>query len=880
MFKGPKLSTLKRSTSAVAVASAIAIGFSGLAIAQVAKGDTFTGNLAAGDEQLQSGEYQDSYTFTANAGDQITVDLTSTQFDPYLILIPPVGDQMDNDDWEGSLSHSRIETTASSSGTYEVLVTSFAPGETGRYTLEYDAGAGYGGGYDGGAAQGATGTLAPGDETLTTGEYSDRYEFTAGPGEAVSIDLTSNDFDPYLIVQTPDGEQLDNDDYQGSLSRSHIDATAANGGTYMVQVTSFAPGETGAYSLSFNGSGGGSGGGQPGYGGGNSSGSTGSLSSGDEQLQSGEFLDRYTLNASAGENIIVDLTSQQFDPYIILVTPNGEQIENDDWEGSLSHSRVETVASQGGAYEVIVTSFAPGETGSYALSMESGGSGSFSGGGYAGSFSGMSETGTLARGDETLEGGEFFDVYPFTGSAGQRLSIEMSSTEFDTWVGLVGPEGIIDANDDAPNMGTNSRLDVSLPTSGEYSVIATSFAAGETGRYNLNVSAGGGSSRPVTNSNNASELYVGASVNGQLTTSDRRGQYGEYEDTYSFQAQAGQNVRVTMESGPIDTYLRLAGPGGVSLENDDYNGSLDQSVIEFRAPSSGRYTITATSYAEGETGSYTLSVTDGTGNSQLIPNNGGGYGGDSTEIYGIFVGISDYPSFYNDLPYTAQDAVLAHDAVRDFGGMNASNAILLTDEEATEANLRQAFQTLSARMDDDDTFVFFFSGHGNRVDIRGPAETADLDGMDETIELYDNPMTDTQFDALLDSMPVERALIILDSCYSGGFAKDVISSPGRMGLFSSEEDVVSLVASKFEAGGYLAHFFRAALETGEADINGDSQLDAIELSQYLRTSYLLEHQSKRQLESFDSLDDIDVTYQHLVVDRSGVSPYEVFFDLR
>ena len=108
----------------------------------------------------------------------------------------------------------------------------------------------------------------------------------------------------------------------------------------------------------------------------------------------------------------------------------------------------------------------------------------------------------------------------------------------------------------------------------------------------------------------------------------------------------------------------------------------------------------------------------------------------------------------------------------------------------------------------------------------------------------------------------------------------MISSPGRMGLFSSEEDVVSLVASKFEAGGYLAHFFRAALETGEADINGDRQLDSIELSQYLRTSYLLEHQSKRQLESFESLDDIDVTYQHLVVDRSGVSPYEVFFELR
>ena len=885
MFKGSKLSTLKRSTSAVAVASVIALGFAGAAVAQLStKGDMYNGSLAPGDEQLQSGEYSDSYTFTANAGDQITVDLTSTQFDPYLILIPPTGDQIDNDDWEGSLSHSRIEASASASGTYEVLVTSFAPGETGSYLLDLDASAGGYSGSGASPAQGATGTLAPGDQTLSTGEYSDMYEFTAGPGEAVSIDLTSTQFDPYLIVQTPDGEQIDNDDYQGSLSRSHIDTSAANGGTYRVQVTSFAPGETGSYSLSFTGSGGGYNGGQSS---GNTAGATGTLSTGDEQLQSGEYLDRYTLSASAGENIVVDLTSDQFDTYIILVTPNGEQIENDDYEGSLSHSRVETQANMSGEYEVLVTSFAPGETGSYSLSMEAGDNVGGAHGNYIGGGGTLiSETGTLANGDDTLEDGEFFDVYPFSGSAGQRVAIEMSSSEFDTWVGLIGPEGIIDANDDAPNMGTNSRLVIDLPETAEYSVVATSYAPGETGRYDLNVSAGGstnggyGGSRPVTTAGGSSELSIGSSISGQLSSDDRRGQYGEFEDTYTFQAQAGQSVRVVMESGPIDTYLRLQGPGSMSLENDDFNGSLDQSVIEFRAPSTGRYTITATSYAEGETGSYTLAVTDGSGNSQLTPNNGGGYGADGTEVFGIFVGVSDYPSFYNDLPYTAQDAILAHDAVRDFGGMDASNAILLTDQEATRANLQQAFATLSARMDDDDTFVFFFSGHGNRIDRQGPAETADLDGMDETIELYDNPMTDTEFDLLLDGMPVERALIILDSCYSGGFAKDVISAPGRMGLFSSEEDVVSLVASKFEAGGYLAHFFRAALETGEADINGDSQLDAIELSQYLRTSYMLEHQSKRQLEDFDSLDDIDVTYQHLVVDRSGVSPYEVFFDLR
>ena len=52
------------------------------------------------------------------------------------------------------------------------------------------------------------------------------------------------------------------------------------------------------------------------------------------------------------------------------------------------------------------------------------------------------------------------------------------------------------------------------------------------------------------------------------------------------------------------------------------------------------------------------------------------------------------------------------------------------------------------------------------------------------------------------------------------------------------------------------------------------------LSQFLRTSYRLEQQSKSSISGYDSIDDIsDVTYQHLVVDRSGVSPFEVFFAL-
>jgi cytochrome P450 len=71
------------------------------------------------------------------------------------------------------------------------------------------------------------------------------------------------------------------------------------------------------------------------------------------------------------------------------------------------------------------------------------------------------------------------------------------------------------------------------------------------------------------------------------------------------------------------------------------------------------------------------------------------------------------------------------------------------------------------------------------------------------------------------------SLLALDACFSGGFARDVVSRPGVMGLFSSEEDLTSAVADKFEAGGYLSHFLRAGL-AGEGD--GDT-LSEVELLQ-------------------------------------------------
>jgi hypothetical protein len=131
------------------------------------------GRLESGDRTLSSGGFRDEYTFEGRAGDKVVLDLRSDEFDPYLILRPPTSEQVDNDDFESSSEHSRLELTLKESGTHRVLVTTFEKAQTGSYVLELPAESSE-------SASSArvvreTGRLEKGDPTLTSGEYLDRF---------------------------------------------------------------------------------------------------------------------------------------------------------------------------------------------------------------------------------------------------------------------------------------------------------------------------------------------------------------------------------------------------------------------------------------------------------------------------------------------------------------------------------------------------------------------------------------------------------------------------------------------------------------------------------------------------------------------------------
>src|SRR5258705_1219262 len=133
----------------------------------------YRGALASGDAQLSTGEYYDTYEFQSRAGQRAVFDLTTSAFDPYIMVVAPSGEKKENDDFNGSKSHSRLELALEETGTYRVIVTSYEKGEAGAYELRIQ-----GGGSGRVAAEpglrGESGRLAPGDSHLRSGGDRDR----------------------------------------------------------------------------------------------------------------------------------------------------------------------------------------------------------------------------------------------------------------------------------------------------------------------------------------------------------------------------------------------------------------------------------------------------------------------------------------------------------------------------------------------------------------------------------------------------------------------------------------------------------------------------------------------------------------------------------
>jgi hypothetical protein len=470
---------------------------------------------------------------------------------------------------------------------------------------------------------------------------------------------------------------------------------------------------------------------------------------------------------------------------------------------------------------------------------------------------GQAISGDLGSSDAQRRSGKYEDVYALRGRRGDRVALSLGSADFDTYLVVTGPAGFSLSNDDAQGAteSTDSALVMALPADGDYRVAVTSFRPGETGAYRLQASvpaAGVAATMPEQ----AAPIALGATVNGSLAEGDGRLASGEYSDRYRFTARRGQRVRIDLSADKMDTYLMLRRPDGTQDANDDttINGQPTlNSRIDTVLAEDGEYVIVATTYRPGVTGGYRLTLAQSPG----LPRQVGVQGG--PRVIALLVGVADYGGRVNNLPNTDADATELYNSLRSAGLLHPTSQVL-TNAEATTKNVAAAFARASAAAGPNDLFLFFFSGHGDQVDV--PASAAELDGRSETIELFDGAMTDVQLAPLFAGVRGRMSMLVIDACYAGGF-RSLITRPNQMGLFSSEEDLTSLVASRFKAGGFLSYFLRAGL-SGEADDDGDRIVAAGELSTYVRRRF------RREGDIPATTREDDRNYQNLLIERGGI----------
>ena len=332
----------------------------------------------------------------------------------------------------------------------------------------------------------------------------------------------------------------------------------------------------------------------------------------------------YSFTLEQESEVTIDLTSS-VDTYLYLregdsrsgaTVEGGENDDIDIEEGNTNSQIVLTLPA--GSYTIEATTYAEGETGSFTLTVSV----------LSGTVAepGADECEQIITGDGIVPGawtegcdsdarsGHHARYYRMTVSDEASVTIDLES-EIDAYLFLRRGESrsgdsLNDhASDDDAGEGRNARVEETLEA-GTYTIEATTYAAGEIGNFTLTVAGLGGPAPPGEEA--CDTVPITGSVEGTWSEGcpssvDARG-YARY---YSFTMSSEAEVTIDLTS-TVDTYLYLRSGearSGATVEGgeDDDGGEGYNSQIVLTLPA-GTYTIEATTYAEGQIGNFTLTV--------------------------------------------------------------------------------------------------------------------------------------------------------------------------------------------------------------------------------------------------------------------------------
>ena len=343
----------------------------------------------------------------------------------------------------------------------------------------------------------------------------------------------------------------------------------------------------------------------------------GALSASDFVTANENYVEAWALEGEPGQEVWIDLVSDDFDSYLYVVGPGFGETLTDDDSGGACHARINFTFLDRGVFRVVASSTSGRQSGTYRLrvSRDPRPAAEMSCGGVDGSALvalptdgreltwGEQAWGRLSGIEATLGDGKPVQVWTLEALAGERATIRLESDDFDAYLFVYGP-GMGEAmTDDDSGGDLNSELTVRFPETGTYRIGAGALSLGSTGSYSLSVVD------PIDMNELATDgriLRRGSPPMGRLTGADPVVD-GQPVQAWAFEARAGGFVTIDLMSDDFDSYLYVVGPGLPEPLTDDDGGEGLNSRLDVSFPHDGVYRVVASSLG-GTLGTFTLRV--------------------------------------------------------------------------------------------------------------------------------------------------------------------------------------------------------------------------------------------------------------------------------
>ena len=167
--------------------------------------------------------------------------------------------------------------------------------------------------------------------------------------------------------------------------------------------------------------------------------------------------------------------------------------------------------------------------------------------------------------------------------------------------------------------------------------------------------------------------------------------------------------------------------------------------------------------------------------------------------YLLVIGIDSYSNGVPVLRNAVKDAEAFKNLLIESYKFEEENTYSLFNEEATRANIFKVMgELVRDKIKEEDSLVFYFSGHGEYVDYFKEGYWLPVDAVSSDVSTY---LSNDDVSKLMNATKARHVLGIVDSCFSGSFItrstksanliKRFISKPSRWIITSGQLEVVS-----------------------------------------------------------------------------------------